>query len=676
MKYRQVLILTFFCACAATADNRFTAIDYPNASGTWAWGINSRGDIAGYYMGDDKNNHGFLMNGSHFTTIDYPGAAVTFINGIGPQGDIVGEFGMTTTSPHRGFLLGADGIYTTFDFPGATTTALVGINARGEIAGQYTLADGAKHTFLSSSGRLTKIDYPGATNTGTFGITPQGEVYGVYALNGVRHGYVYSTGSGFTTVDYPSATTTFVTGRNASGDIAGHWVDAAGVSHGFILSNGQFTSIDYPGASFTALSAIDAAGNIAGRCTVNGVNRGFLLPSTRPPLRYTVRDLGTVGPLPGQPFAVTDNRQVAGVVMTRSGLLHAVEWSGEGIMNDLGSDGLNSVAFGINDSAVTVGQAEIAATDPGGEDFCGTQALGLPGTNATCVPFAAQNGLMRPLRTLGGANGRASAVNSRGQIAGTAENATLDPACPSPQKYQFKPVLWQGEEAIELPTAEGDGNGIAIAINENGDVVGSSGNCAAYNTHGLSSLQAVHALLWETGRLIDLGNLGGKVGHGAHAINNNGEVVGASNLAGDKAGHAFRWTRNTGMQDLGTVSGDGGSAGLGINDQGVITGISIAADHSSMRAFVWSGGVITDLNQLIPATSSLYLLTACSINARGEITGFSMDANGSIHAYLALPVGPGEDVVELGVSPFKLSDAARERIRSIVMELTPGNLGR
>jgi len=130
------------------------------------------------------------------------------------------------------------------------------------------------------------------------------------------------------------------------------------------------------------------------------------------------------------------------------------------------------------------------------------------------------------------------------------------------------------------------------------------------------------------------------------------------------------------MQDLGTVPGDGGSSGLAINDQGVITGISSAADSSSFRAFVWSGGVMTDLNQLIPSTSALYLLTACSINARGEIIGFSMDANGNIHGYLALPVGPGEDVVELGVSPFKLSDAARERIRSIVMELTPGNLGR
>ena len=113
----------------------------------------------------------------------------------------------TATSPHRGFLLGADGVYTAFDFPDAASTALVGINARGEIAGFYFLADGVRRTFLWSAGRLTKIEYPGAT-TGGIGITPQGEVVGAYMLSGVFHAFVYSTGSGFTTIDYPGATYT------------------------------------------------------------------------------------------------------------------------------------------------------------------------------------------------------------------------------------------------------------------------------------------------------------------------------------------------------------------------------------------------------------------------------------------------------------------------------------
>ena len=680
MKYIENLIFAvgIFCTYAAGADNRFTSIDYPNATGTQAWGINSRGDIIGYYTGADNNSHGFLLNGSHYTAIDFPGAAVTLVNGINPQGDMVGEFGATATSPHRGFMLGADGVYTTFDFPGATTTSFVGINARGEIAGQYTLSDGGRHTFLWVAGHLTKIDYPGASITGPLGISPLGEVVGAYSLNGVVHGYVYSTGSGFTTIDYPNATYTNTTGRNSSGDVVGRYLDAAGVSHGYVLSNGQFTSVDYPGASFTGLGSIDPAGNIAGRAQVNGVFHGFLLATTKPPLRYVLRDLGTVGAPPGQPFTVANNGLIAGTVVTESNLAHAVVWSGS-IMTDLGSAGLNSVAFGINDSGMTVGQAEIDAKDPGGEDFCGTQALGLHGTGAACAAFATRNGTMAPLRTLGGANGRAIAVNGRGQIAGTAENMTLDPACPSPQKYQFKPVLWQGEQVQELPTVAGDKNGLAYGVNDNGDVVGGSGSCVAYDTNALELLQPLHALLWESGRVIDLGNLGGKgqiLGHFAHTINNNGEVIGWSDITGDTAVHAFRWTRNSGLQDLGTLAGDGHSIGLGINDQGVITGISASSDFNSIRAFVWRGGVMTDLNQLIPATSALYLLTACSINARGQITGFAADAKGNLHGYLAEPVRPGEADFEMGVSPMKLSPAARDRMRRLVHGLAPSNLGR
>ena len=60
----------FLCASAAGAENRFTLIDYPGASSTPAWGINSRGDIVGYDTGADNNSHGFLWNGGHYTAID------------------------------------------------------------------------------------------------------------------------------------------------------------------------------------------------------------------------------------------------------------------------------------------------------------------------------------------------------------------------------------------------------------------------------------------------------------------------------------------------------------------------------------------------------------------------------------------------------------------------------
>ncbi|MDX2122119.1 MAG: hypothetical protein SF070_13820 [Gemmatimonadota bacterium] len=49
--------------------------------------------------------------------------------------------------------------------------------------------------------------------------------------------------------------------------------------------------------------------------------------------------------------------------------------------------------------------------------------------------------------------------------------------------------------------------------------------------------------------MLDLGTHGGPVAQ-AVAINDAGEVVGVSCVAGSNALHGFRWTRTTGMVDL------------------------------------------------------------------------------------------------------------------------------
>ena len=72
--------------------------------------------------------------------------------------------------------------------------------------------------------------------------------------------------------------------------------------------------------------------------------------------------------------------------------------------------------------------------------------------------------------------------------------------------------------------------------------------------------------MWEKGRAIDLGNLGGDgAGAGNHAcsLNNRGQVVGHSNLSDDVTFHGFLWTREKRMQDLGTLDSDPASLGLG-----------------------------------------------------------------------------------------------------------------
>ena len=356
--------------------------------------------------------------------------------------------------------------------------------------------------------------------------------------------------------------------------------------------------------------------------------------------RYIVTDLGPVGPVLGQGYFITNNDLISGAATATDGSLHATFWKG-GVEIDMskggGFGGPNSLSFGGNQKGQSVGGAETSNADPDGEDFCGFAAMGIL-SSGTCLPFVWQHGVMTPLPTLGGNNGIANQINSRGVVAGQTETAIRDQDCPSPQVFHFKPVVWEQGQIRRLPISSGDPDGVALAINDSGDVAGASGTCSTFSPTLLIDLSPLHALLWENGKPTDLGTLGGQYGNVALNLNNKGQVVGVSNLSGDAISHAFLWTRGTGMQDLGTLPGDVLSAGLGINDSGEIVGVSLDQNFN-LHAYIRRHGHMADLNDLITGDSSLFLLLPCSINTRGEITGLAVDSStGEPHGFLATPV--------------------------------------
>jgi hypothetical protein len=75
---------------------------------------------------------------------------------------------------------------------------------------------------------------------------------------------------------------------------------------------------------------------------------------------------------------------------------------------------------------------------------------------------------------------------------------------------------------------------------------------------------------------------------------------------------------------------------------------------------------MTDLNTLIAGDSPLYLLTGCSINSRGEITGLGVTSTGKIHTYLATPTpvfGTSESSSRGEISRRILSDDVRKLLQ-------------
>jgi len=116
--------------------------------GTTAGGINSAGQVSGYYQDADGAYHGFVKNGATFTQIDVPDAIYTFAYSINDRTDVVGWYFDQQFNQH-GFVL-SGGKFTTIDAPGSAGTAVTAINSKGDLAGYWFDAANVYHAFTAS----------------------------------------------------------------------------------------------------------------------------------------------------------------------------------------------------------------------------------------------------------------------------------------------------------------------------------------------------------------------------------------------------------------------------------------------------------------------------------------------------------------------------------------------
>jgi probable HAF family extracellular repeat protein len=263
------------------------------------------------------------------------------------------------------------------------------------------------------------------------------------------------------------------------------------------------------------------------------------------------------------------------------------------LATDLGTLGGDwSVAFDINDSGQVVGGAE--------------------NSDEWFHAFLWSRGKMTDLGTLPGIPSGdedeyfAYGVNNRGQVVGVCECSGIPP------EGADRAFLWSQGAMTDLGSLGGTDNSAATDINDAGQVVGYS--------YSYTTTRAVgHAFLWSNGTMTDLGTLGGSVSQ-ATAINKSGQVVGWSQIAGDRVSHAFLWSAGK-MTDLGTRRGRGCSYASAINDRGQVVGWSgscpvIRGKRGPYRAVLWSRGKIRNLGTLGNRSSE-----ATGINERGQVVG-------------------------------------------------------
>jgi probable HAF family extracellular repeat protein len=203
-------------------------------------------------------------------------------------------------------------------------------------------------------------------------------------------------------------------------------------------------------------------------------------------------------------------------------------------------------------------------------------------------------------------------------------------------------VLWESGNVIDLGTAGGSG-AHASAVNNRGQV-------AAHATTGLGDI----AFKWERGESRVLDSLGifpsGGYDNRVRDVNDRGAAVGNSRDS-DRKGWAVLWGTDLTVVRLDGLVPDATRA-YAINNQNQVVGITDSEwNRGASQAFLWDDGVVTRLS-----TPQGRQSIATDVNQRGQAVGFSQVADEPIRFHAVLWDTDGS-VIDLGTLGGSSSEA-------------------
>ncbi|MEL6246372.1 MAG: hypothetical protein AAFY78_17525 [Cyanobacteria bacterium J06648_16] len=233
------------------------------------------------------------------------------------------------------------------------------------------------------------------------------------------------------------------------------------------------------------------------------------------------------------------------------------------------------------------------------------------------------------LGTLGGTSSLAYGLNEAGDVVGVAEDAD----------GINRAFVWSDGTMTALPDL-GFG-GVAYDINSSGNVTGAVDTGEDYARPWDGRVSSVDSVaLWQSGQLINLGNLGGIPRGEGRRLTDDGWIVGTASAPLPSVPEEDIWQRafvtlpgDTALRDAGTFPGDIRSFIFDLNEAKQAPGFSVSdnrggpdATQAGLWQFNLDGSVesITPLEPFAPGQTSV----ALGINEMGEVVGRSATADG------------------------------------------------
>lgn len=322
---------------------------------------------------------------------------------------------------------------------------------------------------------------------------------------------------------------------NSSGTATGSSYPTGGVDyHAFIYNKSLgLQDLHTLGGTYSAGNAINDNGQVTGVSrTGDGAYHAFIYNGSG-----AIQDLDNLGSN-SSGNAINNNGQVTGsVYLTGNASTHAFRYNGSFPLQDLGTLGVESSGRAINASGQVTG---VFST---GKDYTDLNFNGYPIQRAFFY-----NGIgMQDIGTLGGDFSYGAAINVSGQITGGA-STTLGSgqvtAGGNPStlgSINYHAFIYTGGVMHDLGTFGGL-RSKGVAINSIGQVTGSADTATgshAFIYNGTAS------------PIQNLGTLGGTNSSGT-AINTSGQITGTSDNTGNTSQSAFLWSAAEGMIDLNT----------------------------------------------------------------------------------------------------------------------------